>query len=134
MKIKLQIIVESDDGQTETIQEVAALARGRLQPSELGLTLMEAKALLEGVQRAMVEQQITEHMAEESTCAQCQKKRLHKGAHSIVYRSLFGKLKLHSPRLFRCGCETHLSRTFSPLAELLTERTAPELLYLNQTL
>jgi len=131
MKIKLQIIVESDDGQTETIQEVAALARGRLQPSELGLTLMEAKALLEGVQRAMVEQQITEHMAEESTCAQCQKKRLHKGAHSIVYRSLFGKLKLHSPRLFRCSCETQLSRTFSPLAELLKERTAPELLYLE---
>ena len=52
-------------------------------------------------------------------------------AHSIVYRSLFGKLKLHSPRLFRCSCETQLSRTFSPLAELLKERTAPELLYLE---
>lgn len=57
MKIKLQIIIESDDGQTETIQEVASLARGLLQPAELGLTLMEAKSLLEGVQRMMVKKQ-----------------------------------------------------------------------------
>ncbi len=131
MKIKLQIIVESDDGKTETIQEVASLARGLLQPAELGLTLMEAKSLIEGVQRAMVEEQVTEYMAEQSICSQCQKKRLHKGAHTILYRSLFGKLKLHSPRLFRCRCEPHLSRTFSPLAQLLTERTAPELFYLE---
>ncbi len=131
MKIKVQIIIESDEGQTETIQEVAHLERGKLQPAELGLTLREAKALLEGAQRAMVDEQIAEYLSEQAACPKCGKMRLHKGAHAIVYRSLFGKLKLHSPRLFRCGCEPHLSRTFSPLAELLTERTAPELLYLE---
>jgi hypothetical protein len=47
MKINSQVIIESDDGQRETIQEVAQLERGVLRPSELGLTLMEAKALLE---------------------------------------------------------------------------------------
>lgn len=46
MKIKVQIIIESDDGATETVQEVSHLARGSLQPAELGLTLREAKALL----------------------------------------------------------------------------------------
>ncbi len=131
MKIKLQVIVESDDGQTETIQEVAHLERGRLQSAELGLTLIEAKALLEGVQRVMVEQQIAEYLAEQSACPACGKKRLHKGAHELVYRTLFGKLQLHSPRLFHCACEPQLSRTFSPLAQLLTERTAPELFYLE---
>ena len=62
MKIKLQVIIESDDGQTETVQEVAQIERGLLQPAELGLTLMEAKALLEGVQRVLVEEQIAEYL------------------------------------------------------------------------
>ena len=131
MKIKLQVIIEADEGQTETVQEVAHLERGVLRSSELGLTLVEAKTLLAGVQRTIAEAQVEEYLAEQSACHECCKKRLHKGAHIIVYRTLFGKLKLHSPRLFRCGCETQLSRTFSPLAELLTERTAPELFYLE---
>lgn len=100
MKIKVQIIIEADDGATETVQEVSHLERGSLQPAELGLTLVEAKTLLEGVQRAMVEQQIAKSLTEQPACPECGKKRLHKGAHAIVYRSLFGKVKLHSPRLF----------------------------------
>lgn len=131
MKIKLQVVIESDDGQTETIQEVAQIERGLLQSAELGLTLVEAKSLLAGVQRTIVEEQITEYLAEQSACPECDKKRLHKGAHTIVYRTLFGKLQLSSPRLFNCGCQPHTNRTFSPLAQLLTERTAPELFYLE---
>ena len=49
-----------------------------------------------------------------------------------MLRTLFGKLRLDSPRLYRCGCcnkEEH--RGFSPLAELLPGRTAPELAYLE---
>jgi hypothetical protein len=34
-------------------------------------------------------------------------------------------------RLYNCACQPHLTRTFSPLAHLLSERTAPELLYLE---
>jgi len=34
-------------------------------------------------------------------------------------------------RFFHCGCQPHATRTFSPLAQLLTERTAPELQYLE---
>ena len=45
---------------------------------------------------------------------------------------LFGKLRLDSPRLYHCGCcSKEERRSFSPLAELLTERTAPELAYLE---
>ena len=47
-------------------------------------------------------------------------------------RTLFGKLRLDSPRLYHCGCcSTEDYRSFSPLAELLKERTAPELAYLE---
>jgi len=79
----------------------------------------------------MADEQIAEYLREQSACPECGKKRLCKGAHAIVYRSLFGKLKLHSPHLFHCICAQHTTRTFSPLVELLQERTAPELLYLE---
>ena len=48
-----------------------------------------------------------------------------------MYRTLFGKLRLPSVRLYHCVCQPHPTRTFSPLAQLLSERTAPELLYLE---
>ena len=131
MKIKVQIIVESDSGKTALVQDVAHLDRTTLRPEALGLTLAEAKALLQNVQQTIVEQQTAEYLEQQSACPQCGKQRLHKGEHTIVYRTLFGKLRLHSPRLFHCPCQPHSTRTFSPLVELLVERTAPELLYLE---
>ena len=54
MKLKLQLIIESDSGQTEVVHEVTKLERRSLRPETLGLTLSEAKELLREVQRAMV--------------------------------------------------------------------------------
>jgi hypothetical protein len=54
MKLKLQLIIESDSGETEGVQEVTKLERHSLRPENLGLMLSEAKKLLQGVQRAMV--------------------------------------------------------------------------------
>ena len=52
--------------------------------------------------------------------------------HHGVLRTLFGKLRLDSPRLYHCGCcSKEERRSFSPLAELLPERRAPELAYLE---
>jgi hypothetical protein len=102
-----------------------------LQPDNVGLSLAEAKALLQQLQQTLVEQQSAEYLAQQSSCSDCGKKRLRKGDHEIVYRTPFGKLRLESPRLYRCGCQPHRTRTFSPLADLLKERTAPELLYLE---
>ena len=38
MKIKVQITVQSDEGQAEVVQEVARLERGPLRPDTLGLS------------------------------------------------------------------------------------------------
>jgi hypothetical protein len=43
MKLKLQLIIESDSGETEVVQEVTKLERHSLRPENLGLTLSEAK-------------------------------------------------------------------------------------------
>jgi hypothetical protein len=38
---------------------------------------------------------------------------------------------LESPRLYHCQCESDGRTSFSPLAELLQERSSPELVYLE---
>jgi hypothetical protein len=131
MKLKVQVVIESDGGTTETVQNVVHLERASLRPEDLGLTLAEAKTLLEGVQRTMVERQTAEYLEQQAHCPHCGKKRLRKGDHTLVYHTLFGKLELRSSRLYHCACQPHATRTFSPLAQLLSERTAPELLYLE---
>ena len=55
----------------------------------------------------------------------------HKDARTIVVRSLFGALRLASPRWWHCDCRDQPTRTFQPLAGLLPERTTPELAYLQ---
>ena len=54
MKLKLQLIIESDSGKVEMVREVTKLERYALRSESLGLTLSEAKELLQEVQRAMV--------------------------------------------------------------------------------
>ena len=44
---------------------------------------------------------------------------------------MFGNVALASPRFYCCRCHPADSTTFSPLADLFTEHTAPELLYLE---
>jgi hypothetical protein len=96
------------------------------------LNLAEAKQMLHNVQRSMAVHQAADCTAQRAKCPHCSRKQPQKGRHEIVFRTLFGKLKLHSLRLYHCGCQTTAAeQTFSPLAELLQERTAPELLYLE---
>src|SRR5260370_21980604 len=131
MKIKIQIKVESDKGQPEVVQEVAHLDRGTLRPETVGLTLAEARSILAGIEQTVVEQQAAEFMAQQRACSHCGHERSCKGRHQIVFRTPLGKLRLESPRLYHCQCESDDRTSFSPLAELLQERSSPELIYLE---
>lgn len=130
MKIRVQVVIESELG-PPLVEEVAALERGALRPEELGLKLAEAKGLLRAMQHAMIAQQVEEYVAQQVRCPECGQPCPRKGKHEIVFRTLFGKLKLPSPRLYVCRCQPRCRRSASPLAELLVERTAPELAYLE---
>jgi len=131
MKFRIQIAIESEKGEPERVHEVARLERGTLRAEELGLTLTEAKSILGEIQQAMVERQVVDFVAERDECLHCSRKLRRKGKHEIVFRTAFGKLKLESPRFYPCRCHTTSGKSFSPLAELLQERTSPELLYLE---
>jgi hypothetical protein len=86
VNIKVQIIIESESGEPAVVQEVAQLQREVVRAEEFGLTLSEAKTVLQGLQKTLVEQQSQEYLTQQACCSQCGKKRLHKGQHEIVYR------------------------------------------------
>lgn len=131
MRVRIQVVIETDDGQVQDVQDVFELHRGELKPERLGLTLEEAKGTLEGVQRILATRQVEEYMDAQRRCPACDRQRTQKGQREIVYRTLFGRLRMESPRLYTCRCQVQARKSFSPLAELLPERTAPELAYLE---
>lgn len=131
MKFKVQLVIESESGVPLLIQEVAEIEKDSLQPENLGLTLAEAKELLQNTQHSIASQQITQYQKQQELCSHCGKKLCHKDKRTIVYRTPFGKLQLQSQRLFHCPCTEQPTHTFNPVAKLLKERTSPELLYLE---
>src|SRR5262249_49566644 len=116
MIIKVQITVLSDDGEAEVVEEVAQLRRGEFISADLGLRLEEAKTLLSGIQQTMVEQQASTFLAKQSPCLECGQARRRNGSHQLVMRTLFGKIKLPSPRFYQCRCTARGRQSFSPLA------------------
>ena len=131
MKVTIQIIVEHEYLEEPLVEEIGCLCRGDLLPETLGLTLQEGKDLLANIQATMVKHQAEEYVDQQRLCPHCNRQRSNKGTHEIVWRSLFGKLKIRSPRLYCCPCRSQEKKSFSPLVALLPERSAPELLYLQ---
>ncbi len=135
MKFRVRILVENDDGDEVLLTESIEFERESSSVENPGLSLSESKELLRKTQQAMVAEQVREFIKKSESCPHCLRKRLSKGKHRIVYRTLFGKMELDSPRLFYCGCElakeSPLAKSFSPLANVLPERASPELLYLE---
>jgi hypothetical protein len=130
MRLKIQITVESGEGESEMV-EVACLERASLRPDSLGLSLAEARSILAGLEQTVAQRQVAEFIAQQQRCPRCGRERACKGHHRIVFRTPFGKLTLDSPQLYCCPCETPGAKSVSPLAELLPERTSPELAYLE---
>ncbi len=104
LRIKVQVVIESNGGHTKAVVNITCLERGTLHPAQLGLTLDETRDLLESMQHTVVEQQVAEYLEQQAHCPGCGKKRRRKGhPNPIVYRTLFGKLRLPSERFFHCG-------------------------------
>jgi hypothetical protein len=128
MRVKLQLVLCSDEGQEETVTDVITLNKNNERIEHLGLTLAEAKQLLSSLQRHLLQQQVDTFLDRCSTCADCGALRKVKAHASRSFRTLFGTYKLDSPRLEHCDCTRRKTVSFRPLAVLLTESVAPELL------
>ena len=131
MRVRVQVVIDSDDDGPPVVHEVANVERGDLHIDTLGVQLAEAKDLLQRVQAVVIGEQVRACLAEQADCPACGRARRHKDVDTIVARTLFGTLHLRSPRWWQCSCQPQLTRTFSPLAAVLPERSTPELLYLE---
>ena len=129
MEITVRVIVDPGDGGPATSHDVVVLAREDLSVTTAGLRLDEAHQVLSGIQQHLVVAQAVAALDRAETCGDCGRRLAHKDGRTIVLRSLFGTLRISSPRFKTCGCRGGARGTFSPLAEMLPERTTPELAY-----
>ena len=131
MRVKLQLIICSDDGHEETVTDIVTLKKDCQRIEHLGLTLVEAKQILKTLQQRVLRQQVDAFLTAHSTCPDCGVSLKTKGYHTRTFRTLFGTCKLASPRLFHCRCTRRKTTSFRPLSALLMESAAPELLFME---
>jgi hypothetical protein len=131
MRVKLQLVMCNDQGDEETVTDVITLNKSHQRIEHLGLTLAECKQLLSTLQRHLLQQQVDTFLDTHATCPDCGAPLQLKARGSRSFRTLFGTFKVSSPRLEYCDCTRRKTASFRPLAALLTEPVAPELLYME---
>lgn len=130
MQIKVQTIIRFNDGHEE-MSEVGYINKDYERLEAIGLSLDEAKTVLKNIQERVVTAQTQAYLQDQKQCEHCGAQRRNKDSRTVTFRTLFGKLRLQSPRLYHCPCRAQEGKTFSPLTQLLPERTSPELLFLE---
>src|SRR3954447_25152467 len=131
MRIEIQLRIVGDDDSVISTDEVLYLDKSDDKLEAIGLSFGDAKGVLAAIQERVVTAQAASFLARHRCCNRCGRALLSKGPGRIQFRTAFGIIPLNSPRFYRCRCQPSASKTFGPLSELFTERTAPELLYLE---
>jgi hypothetical protein len=130
MKLSVQVVLHADEGTETVVHEVFHLDRGPLTPDSLGLGLAEAKDLLAAMRRALVTEQVSAGVAAQVACPHCGRPRRHKDKPAIVVRSLFGTLRLPSPRWWHC-LHSPAHPDLSAPGRSAARADPPELMYLE---
>lgn len=137
MRITVTAQVEGADGKAARSVTVAVIERcANFAPSSgLGLFLGESHELLRKLQAVVLQEETAEFVEAASRCGACKAQLATKDTKALVYRTVFGKARLDSPRLYcrcvECGMVACLGHTFSPLALALPERTHPQWTWLQ---
>ena len=77
MKMRIQVVTEAVGGEPSEVHEITCITREELRSDTVGLTLDEAKTVLEKLQQALVKQQTAEYLHTQRPCPHCRKKRYH---------------------------------------------------------
>jgi hypothetical protein len=131
MRIEIQLRIVADDNSVISEGKIVHFDKGDDRLEAIGLSFNEAKAALAGIQGGVVTAQAASFLARHRSCDLCGSLLLSKGPGRTRFRTAFGTIALSSPRFHHCSCQPRAAKTFSPLSLLLTERIAPELLYLE---
>ena len=129
MKFLVQVICVAEAA--ERHQRVFEIERENLAMETLGLSLVESKSLLQGVQEFVVAEQVADDLERRRPCPDCRKRHTSKGQGSIEVKAVFGTVEVPNPRWHRCSCQSIGPSTFRPTTRWLSGQTSPELLYLE---
>jgi len=131
----MQMIIEArlvDDVQ-ETARIQLAVVDREMTTNPLGLSLAEGKALLASAQQYLVPSfaQCEGIGAAHAHCEICGAGLSLKGWHERQIRTVFGRVKVRSPRVRCCSCVGRRpGASFSPLTQVVPACMTPELEYL----
>jgi hypothetical protein len=132
MRVKVLLQITADDGTAGDAAEVAVFEKQTKRPEDLGLSIAESKALMAAVQQQVVGTQAVSWTERQRCCEACGARRHSKGSYPVIFMTLYGDVKLSSPRLHRCPCQgADGPATVSPLRALIPDYVAPERLYLE---
>lgn len=82
MHFKIQIIIDSEHGQTK-IQDLVSLEKSNETNNTVGLSLSESKDILTKLQRVIVLEQANNYAIKHKNCPYCQQPRSSRGYHTI---------------------------------------------------
>src|SRR4051794_19941583 len=120
MHVRILLQITGDDGAPGPADEIAILEKTLERPEDLGLSLAEGKGLTAAIQERVVQAQVAVWTERHRCCAPCGARRRSKGRYPVVFRTLYGDVKLASPRLHRCPCQDGGGpATVSPLRDLI---------------
>jgi hypothetical protein len=132
MRVRIMLQIVEGDGIVGDLEEVASLTKITEGAEDLGLSLAESKALLAAAQQRIVEAQVNGCLEKHRHCEVSGRKLRCKGSYPIIFRTLFGDVRLKSPRFYvPKDRQTNGPATISPLTQLLPNHVAPERLYLE---
>jgi hypothetical protein len=94
--------------------------------SPLGPTLADAKAVLAGMQRHLVQVQVSDYCRGRRCCPHCQERLPLKDIRTRRLSSLFGTVEVQGPRFKPCRCSVTSRCTLAPMAEIMPDRCATE--------
>ena len=97
MKMKVQLVIESESGSITTTDIIAI---ERAADGLIGMSLAEAKAMNASAQRALIDVQAGDVIARGAVCPDCKKSLRRNGTHRTRYRTVFGRIQLTSPRFY----------------------------------
>jgi hypothetical protein len=129
MRVKVLLQITAEDGNAAGAQ-VAVFDKQTERPEDLGLSIAEGKALMAAVQQRVVDAQLASWAERHRCCEACGARRQSKGSYPVVFLTLYGDVRVASPRLRRCPCHDGPA-TVSPLRNLIPDYVAPERLYLE---
>jgi hypothetical protein len=127
--MKWRVIVEltGSDG-TVRSQEVGVGGSNTAECSAatVGLTLVDGKRTLAGLQDHLVRAQTEEYCRQRRLCSHCGSQRPIKDVRARRLLSVFGTVDVRAPRFLPCRCAVTRRHIFNPVAEIMPDRCTPE--------